>query len=116
LDANARMWAGPLKDLSEQGYVDGRSFSDVVWHEHLKREYLPDEMLISAEELATLVKSPETYHKWRITPKGDRVLTGSTTDLTRRGFALYMQQLILFGESIGVQFSASPNETRERYR
>lgn len=110
-DANSRMWAGPLKDMAAQGYIDGRSFSDVVWHEHFKREYLPDENELSRAELETLVKDPDTYRKWGFTPKGDKVLVGSTTELTRRGFALYMQQIILLGESIGVQFSASPNAT-----
>jgi hypothetical protein len=112
LDANARMWVGPLKDIAAQAYVQGRTYSAEVWHEQFKAEYLPDETAMSREELATLVKNPDTYLKYDYTPKGTRVLVGSTTDLTRRGFALHMQQIILFGESIGVQFSASP---RERY-
>lgn len=115
-DANSRMWAGPLRDMALQGYVDGRSFRDVTWHEHFKEEYLPDENLISRAELETLVKDPNTYRKWDYTPKGKRVLVGSTTELTQRGFALYNQQIILFGESIGVQFSASPNESQESRR
>lgn len=115
LDANARMWVGPLRDLAEQGYIDGKSFSDEVWHEHCKREFLPDETMISPEELATLVKEPEAYRKWGFTPRGNKVLLGSTTQLTRRGFALYTKQIVLLGESLGVQFSASPNEAREHH-
>ncbi len=104
LDANARMWVGPLKDLSIQAYVNGRTFSDVVWHEHCKREYLPETFD------PDLCK--EGYQKWDYTPSGDKVLVGSTTQLTKRGFALYLQQVVFFGESLGVQFSASPNEGR----
>src|SRR3990167_3483187 len=36
LDANARMWVGPLKDIAEQCYVNGRTYSAEVWHEHFK--------------------------------------------------------------------------------
>lgn len=108
-DANARMWAGPLKDISTQAWMDGRQYSPEVLHEHFKREYLPED---DDPELADLVKHPETYHKWGYTPNGHRVLTGSTTDLTVKGFALHMMQVEAFGASLGVMFSASP---RERY-
>lgn len=112
LSQNSLMWVGPLADLEEQGYVkdingQSRTYSAEVWHEQFKREYLIDEKQVSPEVLAELVKDPATYRKWDITPRGDRVLIGSTTELTKRGFALYLQQVILFGESIGVQFSTN---------
>ncbi|SRR6266404_5091220 len=104
LDANARMWVGPLADISEQGYVNGRTYSCEVWHEHFKREYLPEEF---DPELCK-----EIYRKWDFTPSGERVLIGSTTQLTVKGFAQYLTQVEAFGASIGVQFSASPNKRR----
>jgi hypothetical protein len=103
-DQNSLMWVGPLADIAEQGYVQGRSYSAEVWHEHFKKEYLPEEF----EEGIT----KEGYRKWDFTPAGDRVLIGSTTQLTVRGFALYLQQVEAFGASIGVQFHANPNERR----
>ena len=100
-DQNSLMWAGPLKDIAEQGYVDGRTFSATVWHEHFKREYLPEEFD------PALCK--EGYRKWDYTPKGDRVLVGSTTQLTVRGFALYMKEVEAYAQvELGVQFHASP--------
>lgn len=103
-DQNALMWSGPLADIAEQGYVQGRTYSAETWHEHFKREYLPEEF---DPELCK-----EGYQKWDYTPSGERILIGSTTQLTVRGFALYLQQVEAFGASIGVMFHANPNEAR----
>lgn len=100
-DQNALMWVGPLSDIAEQGYVDGRTFTAAVWHEHFKREYLPEEFD------PQLCK--EGYRKWDYTPKGERVLIGSTTELTVRGFALYLHEVEAYAISeLGVQFHAAP--------
>lgn len=98
LDANARMWVGPLTDIAVQAWVSGKQFSPEVWHEHFKREYLPEEF---DPEL-----TKDGYQKWDYTPKGERVLVGSTTQLTKRGFAEYLQKVEAFGGSLGVLFSA----------
>lgn len=103
LDQNALMWVGPLKDISEQAYVNGRTFSDVVWHEHFKEEFLPESFD------AELTK--EGYKKYEFTPSGKRVLVGSTTQLTVKGFALYLQQVEAFGANLGVMFHANPKAT-----
>lgn len=96
LDQNALMWAGPLKDISGQAYLEGRRYTAEVWHEFLKREFLPDEF------------DPEQcrggYTKWAVDPSGSRVLIGSTTQLTVRGMAIYIQQVEAFGANLGVQF------------
>jgi hypothetical protein len=103
LDANARMWVGPLKDIADQAWVNGRQFSAEVWHEHFKREYLPED---DDPEIATLAK--EGYRKWDFDPSGNRILVGSTTQLLKRGFALYLQQVEAAGASLGVQFHEAP--------
>ena len=102
-DANALMWVGPLKDISEQAWVNGRQFSDEVWHEHFKREFLPEDDDPNIEELAK-----DGYRKWDIGVTGERVLVGSTTELTRKGFSIYLQQVEAFGASLGVMFHESP--------
>lgn len=101
-DANARMWAGPLNDIAAQAWIEGRLHSAEVWHEYFKRELLPEEF--------DPAMCREGYHKWAIDPGGNRVLIGSTTQLTVKGFAEYMTALEAFGASLGVQFTASPNE------
>ena len=107
LDANAAMWAGPLRDLAEQAWVDGRQFTPEVWHEFLKREYLPED---DDPELDLLAR--DGYRKWAIDPSGARVLIGSTTQLLVRGMTRYMTQLEAFGAGLGVQFHVSPNQAR----
>lgn len=82
---NALMWANQLKDIAEQAYSDGRTFSDEVWHEFLKREYLPEEF---DSEL-----TKEGYVKWGIDPRGNKILVGSTTQLTVKGFSQYLMEI-----------------------
>lgn len=101
-DQNALMWAGPLKDIAQQAWVDGRQYRDVVWHEHFKEMFLPDEFD------ADLCK--EGYRKYDFTPAGKRVLVGSTTELTVKGFSQYLEQVYAFGANLGVQFHANPND------
>lgn len=94
---NAYLWAGPLKDIAEQAWIDGKQFSAEVLHEFLKRELLPEEFD------PELVK--DDYQKWRYDPKGNRILVGSTTDLTVKGFNIYLEQVIAFGAALGVNFT-----------
>ena len=105
-DQNALMWAGPLRDISEQAWLDGKKFSAEAWHELLKQELLPEEF---DPELCR-----EGYEKWTITTRGDRVLIGTTTKLTVKGMAAYLEQLYAFGASLGVQFHANPTEGVKR--
>lgn len=104
LDQNALMWAGPLKDIAEQGWINGHQLHIKTWHEIFKETYLPEGY---DEEL-----TKKDYVKWGYKPNGDRVLIGSTTDLTVKGFAQYMEQVYADGASLGVQFHANPNEIR----
>lgn len=100
LDQNALMWAGPLSDIAEQCYVNGRTYTAEVLHEYFKREFLPEDF--DPEQCK------DGYRKWDYTPKGERVLVGSTTQLTVRGFARYLQQIEAYGQTeLGVQFHAN---------
>lgn len=103
LDQNALMWAGPLREVAEQAWVDGRQFSAEVWHRFFKGEYLPE---TTDPELARLVKDPDNWRKWDYLPAGERVLVGSTTDLTVYGFSQYLEQVFAYGASLGVMFGA----------
>lgn len=100
--ANARMWAGVMRDIAEQAYVGGRTYSAEVWHVHCKREYLPEEF---DDELCL-----PGYRKWDYLPNGDRVLIGSTTQLKPKGFALYCEQVYALAGDLGVMLSAAPGE------
>ena len=98
LSQNAAYWAGPLRDISEQACVDGQQFSPEVWHQYCKQQFLPEEF----DE--ALCKGG--YVKWEYAPNGDRVLVGSTTQLTKKGFSEYRQQVEAMGASLGVMFHA----------
>ena len=102
-DQNQAMWAGPLRDIADQAWVEGRQYSIEVWHEFFKREYLPED---DDPELERLVR--DGYRKWDIDPAGERVLIGSTTQLLVRGMALYMEQIHAYGAGLGVVFHAAP--------
>ncbi len=101
-DQNALMWAGPLKDIADQAWHLGRQYSDVVWHETYKRLYLPEEF---DPELCK-----EGYHKYDIDRDGEQVLIGSTTQLTVKGFAQYLEQVMADGAGMGVLYHANPRE------
>lgn len=102
-DQNSAMWSGPLFDIAEQAWVDSRRFSAETWHEYFKRAYLPENDDPDIELLAK-----DGYRKWDIDPAGERVLIGSTTQLTVRGMAVYMTQVEAHGASLGVVFHAPP--------
>lgn len=94
-DQNALLWAA-LNEIAAQAWVNGRQFSADVWHEHAKREFLPEQH----EEGITR----EGYQKWDYLPNGERVLVGSTTQLTTKGFADYVEQVFSLGAGMGTQF------------
>lgn len=104
-DQNALMWAGPLKDIARQAWINGQQYSDVVWHEFFKKAFLIEEY---DPELCK-----EGYKKWDFTPIGDKVLVGSTTQLTVKGFAQYLEQVYAAGADLGVMFH-EPEERRSR--
>ncbi|MCZ4064105.1 recombination protein NinB [Oxalobacter aliiformigenes] len=95
-DQNALMWAGPLKDISHQVYLGGRTYTPELWHEYFKKSFLPEEY---DPELCK-----DGYRKWDYDPSGDRVCVGSTTELTIKGFSQYLEQIYAFGAEWGVQF------------
>ena len=102
-DQNSLYWAGPVRDLESQAWVQGRQFSSEVWHENNKRMFLPENDL---PDLDKHVKDALTYRKWDILPNGDRACVGSTTDLTIYGFSVFLEQVYAMGSDLGVQFHA----------
>lgn len=99
-DQNALMWSGPLVDIAVQCWAEGRQYSDVVWHEYFKAQFLPEDFY---PELCK-----EGYRKWDFDPGGNRVLIGSTTGLTIKGFSQYLEQIHAFGAQMGVEFHEPP--------
>lgn len=103
-DQQALLFAGPMRDIAEQAVFEGKRYSVEVLHHLCKREFLPEEF--DPEQCL------EGYVKWDIDPTGDRVLVGSTKQLTSYGYSLYLEQVFAFGANLGVRFSANPNERK----
>ena len=97
-DQQALMFAGPLRDISEQAWFEGRQYSVEVLHEYCKRQFLPEDF--DPEQCL------EGFTKWDIDPSGERILVGSTKQLTVKGYSNYLEQVFAFGAALGVQFSA----------
>jgi replication-associated recombination protein RarA len=107
IEQQALMFAGPLKDISEQVWVQGRQYSVEAWHEYYKQEYLPDEL--TEPYIHELVTKPESYKKWDYLPNGERRCIASTTQLTKYGYTQYLEKIHADGASKGVLFT-----TKER--
>lgn len=78
-EQNALMWV-LLTQIADQAWVAGRQFAAEVWHEHFKRELLPEE-------------TSRGVAKWRALPNGDRELFMSTTDLDVSEMSTYVEKL-----------------------
>ncbi len=87
-----------MTDIANQAYIQGRRYSAEVLHEFCKREFLPEEF---DPELCL-----DGYVKWAYDPLGNRILIGSTTQLTVKGYSQYLEAVFAFGGNLGVQFSS----------
>jgi hypothetical protein len=104
LEQNAAMWAGPLKDFAEQAFIEGRVFSARAWNGLLCEMFLPE---VYDPEL-----TKKNYEKWAMAKNGQKILIGSTKELTHRGFAEYMREITQYGAEMGIRFSVNPRTGR----
>lgn len=101
LSQNNYMWMR-LGEIAEQAYFEGRRFASDIWHEHCRREVMP-------EEITT--KDGIVRSKWIELPRGGTTII-STTELEKKCFADYCTMIEAFGASLGVKFSANPRDFR----
>lgn len=98
IEQQSLMWVR-LGEIAEQAWVNGRQFAAETWHEHCKREFLPD-------ETGPTKRARKGYKKWELLPNGERALVGSTTKLTTFGMSEYMTALESWAaQELGVRFS-----------
>lgn len=88
-EQNALMWVW-LGQLASEAWVNGQQYSADAWHEHAKRENLPE------------VNSRGDV-KWQPTPDGGRRCVMSTTRLDDREMGDYMDKLGALAASVGVE-------------
>lgn len=77
------------EQIAKQAWVRGKQFDHETWHEHIKRELLP--------EVTNRGKK-----KWRYLPDESRELAIGTTDLDREEKSAYIDAQIAFAASLGV--------------
>jgi hypothetical protein len=95
LDQNALLWK-LLTEISEQLFIEGRQYAPETLHHYFKVQFLPEEF--NDEECLA------DYRKWAYDPSGERVLIGSSTQLTVRGFSGYIEAITAFAANMGVEF------------
>lgn len=103
IEQNNLMWA-VLTEISNQLSIGGKKFSPESWHHYFKIDFLPEDNSSYGFDINDLVKNAESYRKWEYVPNGGRMLSGSTADLTTKGFSEYMEQIYSFAASEGVIF------------
>lgn len=103
MSQQALLFAGPMTDIAEQAFFEGKQYSVEVLHHFCKKSFLP-------EQFDSELCRSDDYQKWGVDPLGERVLIGSTTDLTVKGYSLYLEQVFCFGAELGVQFTIKDNQ------
>lgn len=89
---NDLMWAR-IEQIAAQAWVAGRQYDKNTWHEHMKRQHLPEE-------------TRDGVKKWRDLPDGSQALAMSTTDLDTQEFSDYIERLTADAATeLGVDFS-----------
>ena len=96
---NALMWVSLLGDFSMQVDFDGKKFLPDIWHDELKRMFLPE----YADPELTL----PGYQKWADMPGGSLKMVGSTKLLTKLGMESYLHECYAYGGELGVRFTAN---------
>jgi len=99
---NSLMWVSLLGDFSMQVDFDGKKFLPDIWHDQLKKQFLP-EMPGTEETLSG-------YKKWDEMPDGSLKMVGSTKLLTKLGMENYLHKCYSYGCELGIKFTASPKD------
>ena len=85
------------QQIADQAWIGGRQFSADAWHEHCKRALLPE-------------RTSRGVEKWRYLPTGERVLNMSTENLDRSEKTAYLEALMAFAASLGVEVEVLAND------
>jgi hypothetical protein len=99
---NRLQWVSLVADYSMQVEIEGRKFLPDVWHEQLKKQFLPE----AFDDELTM----PGYKKWEEMPDGSLKMVGSTTKLTKLGMEAYLNECYAYGAGeLGIRFTANKN-------
>lgn len=99
---NSLMWVSLLGDFSMQVDFDGKKFLPDIWHDQLKKQFLP--------ETPGTEETLSGYKKWDEMPDGSLKMVGSTKLLTKLGMENYLNKCYAYGCELGINFTASPKD------
>ena len=99
---NSLMWVSLLGDFSMQVDFDGKKFLPDIWHDQLKKQFLP--------ETPGTEETLSGYKKWEELPDGSLKMIGSTKFLTKLGMENYLHKCYAYGCELGVKFTARPKD------
>jgi hypothetical protein len=95
---NSLMWVSLLGDFSMQVDFDGKKFLPDIWHDQLKKDFMPDP---GTDETLP------TYKKWDEMPDGSLKCVASTKLLTKKGMDIYLTKCYAYGCELGIRFTAN---------
>ena len=94
-----RMFGYVVGEIAAQAWLQGKQYSQEVWHEYLKAKFLPESFKAGITR--------EGYVKYLEMPDGSMKMVGSTTQLTTLGHTNYVTECEAFAaQELGVRFSA----------
>lgn len=99
---NSLMWVSLLGDFSMQVNFDGKQFLPDIWHDQLKKQFLP--------ETSGTDETLSGYKKWEELPDGSLKMVGSTKLLTKLGMENYLHKCYAYGCELGIKFTANPKD------
>jgi hypothetical protein len=99
-EQNSLMWVSLLGDFSMQVDFDGKKFLPDIWHDQLKKQFLP--------ETPGTDETLSGYKKWEEMPDGSLKMVGSTKLLTKLGMENYLHKCYAYGGELGIKFTANP--------
>lgn len=101
---NSLMWVSLLGDFSMQVDFDGKKFLPDIWHDQLKKQFLP--------ETPGTEETLSGYKKWDEMPDGSLKMVGSTKLLTKLGMENYLHKCYAYGCELGIKFTSNPKEAK----
>lgn len=85
------------EQIARHAWIRGRQFDHDCWHEHIKRELLPE-------------VNSRGKKKWRYLPDESRELAMGTTDLNREEKSAYIDAQMAYAASLGVTVEIQARE------
>jgi hypothetical protein len=96
-----KLYHAIIADMADQLWIDKKRYLPDVWSHYMKELYLP--------EFPESGITRAAYKKWMVTLTGERILSGSTTDLKIKGMTEFISKVTLYAAEHSVVFTDQIN-------